>query len=232
MSPQHSSRALRNIHDAGGLCVRAFLRALANVPTQCRKVHADRGNSCIVRAVNDKRAVNDSSAIQGRRHLLSPRTNLRAAGRVGNRASKDAHGRQHVICSHQGCDSSRHAWSQLSFEHTSQPTVRLIETTNGRRHLPSVFGPGRRSTAPGRRRPAIVVTCAPLPSTCAQRARSLAIYTIGPAASTRPGRPCIGGGRRRPSLLAPALSASAASSSVFALARHARTAHLQRATSQ
>jgi len=139
--PRNTRRALCAIFTtAAGLCVRAFLRTLANVPTQCRKVHADRGNSCIVRAVNDKRAVNDSSAIQGRRHLLSPRTNLRAAGRVGNRASKDAHGRQHGICSHQGCDSSRHAWSQLSFEHTAQPTFRLIETTNGRWRLPGVLG--------------------------------------------------------------------------------------------
>jgi hypothetical protein len=193
-----------------GRCVRAFLRTLANVPSQCRKVHADRENSCMARAVNDKRAVNDSFAIQDRRHLLSPRTNLRVAGRVVNRASKDANGRQHGICSHQGCDPSHHAWRQLSFEHTSQPTVRLIETTNGRRHLPSVFGfrgagrwhPARRATSDRSH------VCAALPSTwvCAPASDALLcnLYNrplcssrqSAPVASIRSGggpAPAIGG---------------------------------------
>jgi hypothetical protein len=105
-------------------------------------------------------------------------------GHVVNRASKDANGRQHGICSHQGCDPSHHAWRQLSFEHTSQPTVRLIETTNGRRHLPSVFGfrgagrwhPARRATSDHAH------VCAALPSTWVaplRAMRSFAIYTIG-----------------------------------------------------
>jgi len=169
---------------------------LANVPSQCRKVHADRENSCIARAVNDKRAVNDSFTIQDRRHLRSPQTNLRAAGRVGKRASKDANGRQHGICSHQGCDPSHHAWRKMSFEHTSQPTVRLIETTNGRRHLPNVFG-FRGGAMEPRRRPASVVACALHRLACVPRAtRAFAIYTIGlfarhplaAAASIRPRR--------------------------------------------
>ena len=117
-------------------CVRTRSRTLANVPTQCRKVHADCENSCIARAVND------SLASWAQRHLHLPRTNLRIAGRqcAMNRATTDANGRQHgiSICSHQRCDPSHYAGSQLPFEHTSGLSVRRIETTNGRWHLPSV----------------------------------------------------------------------------------------------
>ena len=206
--------------------MRTRLRTLANVPTQCRKVHADCENSCIARAVND------SLASWAQRHVHVPRTNLRIAvrRRAMNRATTDANGRQHGIstCSHQRCDLSHYAGSQLPFEHTSRLSVRRIETTNGRWHLPSVgvFAGGGRRIARHQRPEAEFRLDLP-----AGRGlqRGVAICTIrhvcdltlrraGGRRSDRATEPTVKNRRRRRAF-APALSASAVSSTVFALAR-------------
>ena len=174
--------------------------------------------------------------------MRSPWTKLRIPGRrrAMNRAGTDANGRHTASPSvvTNVAIASHYAWSQMSFEHTSQPSVRRIETTNGRWHLPSVGKAGQ----PGNRtRPIRRSAIAPSVERWGASTRSMRVTPLPPKPPSlqfiqsdasagsgwdsqmgdRPSPAGRGRGKcgRAIAACAPALSGSAASSSVFALAR-------------